>query len=418
MGMDKPIKKKKWTPKRLLKWSLVIIFVLVVVYGLVFRTGGSILKVDRERITISTVKKGPFQEFIPVMGNVMPHKTQYLDAVIGGRVEKKYVEAGSQVKEGDIIIKLSNTNLLMTLLNNEAQVNRASNDLRSTRLQLERNRLDLENQRADADYFLQKIKRKYERNEVLFKEKMISKQEYEELKDEYEYQMKKRTLTIKTQEKELKFMEEQVSQLQASVKRMDESLKLLKEQLENLTVRAPISGHLTSLDAEVGESKSPGDRLGQIDEMEGFKVRAQIDEHYINRIEIDRIGQFDFSGITYSLIVKKIFPEVKEGKFEVDLEFTDKEPAGIKRGQTLHIRLQLSEMSEALLLSRGGFYQTTGGNWVYLLDGSGGLAFKKPIRLGRQNPEYFEVLEGLKPGEQVITSSYENFGNMERLILK
>nr|NIM12549.1 HlyD family efflux transporter periplasmic adaptor subunit [Candidatus Aminicenantes bacterium]NIM79253.1 HlyD family efflux transporter periplasmic adaptor subunit [Candidatus Aminicenantes bacterium]NIN18539.1 HlyD family efflux transporter periplasmic adaptor subunit [Candidatus Aminicenantes bacterium]NIN42436.1 HlyD family efflux transporter periplasmic adaptor subunit [Candidatus Aminicenantes bacterium]NIN85194.1 HlyD family efflux transporter periplasmic adaptor subunit [Candidatus A len=303
-------------------------------------------------------------------------------------------------------------------LNNEAMINRASNDLRATRLQLEQNRLALESQRTDADYYLTRIKRKFERYEVLYKEKMISKQEFDEFKDEYEYQKKKRKLTIETQEKDLKFREQQVKHLETSVKRMQENLDLVKQQLENLTIRAPISGHLTAMDAEVGQSKTPGQRLGQIDKLEGFKVRAEIDEHYINRIEKGRIGRFDFAGKTYEMAVAKVFPEVKDGKFEVDLEFTGQEAVGIRRGQSIHLRLELSEASEAILLARGGFYQTTGGNWVFVLDKSREFAVKRSIRLGRQNPRYFEVLEGLDPGEEVITSSYEHYGNNERLVLK
>lgn len=418
MGMDKPIEKKKWPPKRIILYSSIGLFVIVVGYLLIFQVGGSTLNVEKERLTISTVTKGPFQEFIPIIGNVLPHKTIYLDAVIGGSVEKLYLEAGAQVKQGDKILLLSNTNLLMTLLNNEAQINRASNDLRATRLQLERNRLDLKRQRAEADYFLERIKHRFERNEVLFKENYISKQEYDDFKDEYEYQTKNRQLTIESQEKDLKFSEEQVKQLEASVKQMETNLALLKSQLENLTVKAPITGFLTSLVAEVGQSKAQGERLGQIDDVTGFKVRAPIDEHYINRVEVGKIGQFDFSGNTFDLKISKVYPEVRDGRFEVDMEFVGKNAEGIRRGQSLHIRLQLSDVSQAILVARGGFYQTTGGNWVYVLDSSGKYAVKRQIRLGRQNPEFFEVLEGLKPGEQTITSSYENYGDMDRLVLK
>lgn len=415
MGMDKPIEKKKWPQKRVIKWSMIGIFVLIVAYVLIFKTGGSVLNVESDRVTISTVKKGPFQEYIPIMGAVMPRYYEYLDAVLGGRVEKIYRRAGSMVKKGDEILKLSNTNLLMTMLNNEAQINRASNDLRATRLQLERNRLDLKQRREDGEYYLKKTKKEFERSKVLYEEGLISKKEYETVKDEYEYLKKKNKLTIESQEQDLKFNEEQVSQLEASVIRMQKSLDLLNEELQSLTVKAPISGQLTALDAEVGQSKQPGARLGQIDELEGFKVRAEIDEHYIDRIEVDRKGTFDFAEKTHGLIVTIVYPEVKEGKFEVDLEFAHKEPEGIKRGQTLHIRLQLSEMAEALLLARGGFYQATGGNWVFVMDKSGDYASRRPIRIGRQNPDYFEILEGLVPGDKVITSSYENYGEIKRL---
>ncbi|MCK4765275.1 MAG: HlyD family efflux transporter periplasmic adaptor subunit [Candidatus Aminicenantes bacterium] len=413
--MDKKIKKKKWPLKRVIQWSLIGVFVLAVIYGLLFKTGGSILNVEQERLTISTVEQGPFQEFIPILGTVRPHKIHYLSAMLGGRVEKIFIRAGSKVKKGDIILKLSNTNLLMTMLNNEAQINRASNDLRATRLQLERNRLDLRRQTTEVEYALKKTKKQYERYEVLYKEDLISKKEYEDSKDEFEYLEKKKEITLESQQQDLKFSEEQVRHLDASVNQMQKNLGLLKQQLENLTVRAPVTGQLTSLEAEVGESKTQGVRFGQVDEEEGFLVRAEIDEHYINRIETGRKGNFPFDNKTYELSVKIVYPEVKDGKFEVDLIFSGQEAQGIKRGQTLHIKLQLSEMSEAILLARGGFYQTTGGNWVFVVDAAGGFAVKRTIRLGRQNPEFFEVLEGLQPGEKVITSSYENYGDIERL---
>jgi HlyD family secretion protein len=418
MGMDKRIEKKKWPPKRILTYGIIGILVLLIGYFLIFNTGGSTLNVKAERLTISTVNKGPFQEFIPIIGIVMPYETRYLDAVLGGQVEEIYLEAGSQVKEGDKILTLSNTNLLMTMLNNEAQVNRATNDLRATRLQLEQNRLNLQLQRAEAEYYLKRIKRKFDRNKVMYEEKLISAQQYEEFKDEYEYLKKKRELTIESQEKDLVFREQQVKHLETSVKQMQHNLGLLKQQMENLTVRAQISGQLTSLPLEKGQSISQGFRLGQIDDVNGFKIHAEIDEHYINRIEKGKPGDFDFAGKTYQLKVNKVFPEVKDGKFKVDLEFTGEEPEGIRRGQSAHIDLQLSELSEAILLARGGFYQTTGGNWVYVVDQSGDFATKRVIRLGRQNPKHFEVLSGLEPGEKVITSSYENFGDMQRLVLK
>ncbi|UCH95600.1 MAG: efflux RND transporter periplasmic adaptor subunit [Candidatus Aminicenantes bacterium] len=420
MGMDKKIEKKKWPPKRIIKYSAIAAFILVVGYLIIFGTGGSSLNVKIERITISTVEKGPFQEYIPIIGNVLPLYIQYLSASEGGIVEEIFIEAGSQVKKGDKILKLSNTNLLMTLLNNDAQINRASNDLRATRLQLEQNRLLLKQQRSEAEYYLDNFKRTYERNKVLYDQQLISKKEFEDSKADYEYWAEKHRLTIESQEKDLQFREEQVKHLEASVKRMQDNLDIVKQQLENLTIRAPISGYLTSLPLEVGQSKNRGDTLGQIDDIEGFRVRAEIDEHYINRVATGKVGHFNLTGRTetYELEVQKIYPEVEEGKFRVDLVFTEKQPKEITRGQSLHIRLQLSEASKAILLARGGFYQTTGGNWAYVLNDSGSFAVKKSIRLGRQNPQFFEVLEGLNPGEEVITSSYENFGDMERLILK
>jgi HlyD family secretion protein len=418
MGMDRKIEKKKWPPKKIAWIASVVIFVLLVVYFLGFKLSKSTLNVRTERITISTVERGPFQEFIPVMGNVLPIYQHYLDAAEGGRVEEIYLEAGTFVEKGDRILKLANTNLLLDIMWREAELFQQSNNLRNTRLSMEQYRLQLSQQLAEIENQLQQQRRTYERYQELVKDDLISRHEYELAKDQYEFLIKKKELTLESQKNDLEFRQSQIDALEASLQRMQDNLAIVKQKQENLTIRAPVSGHLTALDAELGEAKSQGQRLGQIDVLEGFKVRAAIDEHYIARVEKGRTGEFDFAGKSYQLIVKTIYPEVREGRFEVDLEFVGQEPQDITRGQTLHIRLELGDISEAILLARGGFYQTTGGNWAYVVDESGAVATKRRIRLGRQNPQVYEVLEGLEPGERVITSSYENFGNMERLVLK
>lgn len=418
MGMDRKIEKKKWPPKRIAGLAAVGLFVILVLYVFLFRLSKSTLNVKTERITISTVTRGPFQEFIPIMGNVLPINTFYLNAVEGGRVEEIYLEAGTLVKEGDGILKLANTNLLLDIMWREAELFQQSNNLRNTRLSMEQYRLRLNQDLAEVNNQLRQQKRTYERYTELVKDNLISKHEYELAQDQYEYLIKKKELTIESQRNDLEFRRGQIDALEASLQRMQDNLEIVKQKQDNLTIRAPVSGHLTALNAEIGQSKSPGQPLGQIDVLEGFKVRAAIDEHYIARIETGRTGEFDFAGKSYGLVVKKIYPEVIEGRFEVDMEFVDAGPEGITRGQTLHIRLELGDISEAILLPRGGFYQTTGGNWAYVVDESENVATKRKIRLGRQNPQVFEVLEGLGPGDRVITSSYESFGNMDRLVLK
>ena len=418
MGMDRKIEKKKWPPKRIAGLAAVGLFVILVLYVFLFRLSKSTLNVKTERITISTVTRGPFQEFIPIMGNVLPINTFYLNAVEGGRVEEIYLEAGTLVKEGDEILKLANTNLLLDIMWREAELFQQSNNLRNTRLSMEQYRLRLNQDLAEINNQLRQQKRTYERYEELVKDNLISKHEYELAKDQYEYLIKKKELTIESQRNDLEFRLGQIDALEASLKRMQDNLEIVKQKQDNLTIRAPVSGHLTALNAEIGQSKSPGQPLGQIDVLEGFRVRAAIDEHYIARIETGRTGEFDFAGKSYGLVVKKIYPEVIDGRFEVDMEFVDGGPEEITRGQTLHIRLELGDISEAILLPRGGFYQTTGGNWAYVVDESENVATKRKIRLGRQNPQVFEVLEGLGPGDRVITSSYESFGNMDRLVLK
>jgi len=418
MGMDKKIKKKKWPPKRIATFAAAGLFVIVVVYMLIFGVSQSTLNVKAERLTISTVREGPFQEFIPVMGNVLPIYQFYLSAEEGGTVEEIYIKAGNVVEKGDKILKLANTDLLINSMWREAELFQQVNNLRNTRLEMERYRLQLSQELANIDNDLQQQKRTFERYEKLYTDDLISEHEYELAKDQYEYLKKRRKLTVESQEKDLEFRESQVDALEEQVNRMQGNLQIIQGRLEKLTIRAPVSGHLTSLDAEIGQSKSAGQNIGQIDVFEGFKVRAQIDEHYIARVEVGRSGEFEFAGEKYQLKVTKKYPEVTEGEFEVDMEFVDEEPEGITRGQTLHIRLELGDISEALLLPKGGFYQTTGGNWVYVVDKSGETAEKRRIRLGRQNPEVYEVLEGLEPGEKVITSSYESFGDMDRLVLK
>lgn len=418
MNMDKVVEKRRWSPKRIIKFGLIGLFVLVIIYGIFIGQGGVTLKIKADHISISSVKRGKFQEYIPIIGNVLPLTTIYLDAEEGGRVEKKYVKAGSMVNKGDKIIKLSNTNLLITIMNNEALVNRAVNDLRTTLLQFERSQLELEDQITSIDYHFTREKAKCDRYKKLLDEKIISQADYDEEKFYLDFLVKWKAVAVKSQRNELKLRRNQLDQLELSVKQMQQNLELVKKQLEGLTIRAPISGHLTSLMAEVGESKAAGVRLGQIDKIEGFKVKAEIDEHYINQIKVGKIGKFDLTGKSYALTVEIIYPEVKEGKFEVDLQFNGEEPKKIKRGQTLRIRLQLSEQFDALLLARGGFIQSSGGKWVYVLDKSSKFAIKRDIKLGRQNPRFFEVLEGLEPGEKVITSSYVSFEDKQRLVLK
>jgi HlyD family secretion protein len=420
MGMDRKIEKKKWPPKRIAAYSAVAIFILFVIYVFVFQFSKSSLNVRKERITISEVTKGAFQEFIPVIGEVMPIDTYHLDAVEGGRVEEIYIEAGSVVQKGDKILRLGNTNLLLDIMWREAELFQQSNNLRNTRLQLEQYRLQLSQEVASIDNQLQQQKRTYERYQELMKDNLISQHEFDLAKDQYEYLVKRRELTIESQTNELEFRQAQIEALESSLRRMQDNLEVVKQKQENLTIRAPISGHLTALDAEIGQSKTPGLRIGQIDVMDTFRVRVPVDEHYIARVEKGRGGTFDFAGNTYSLYVDRVYLEVVDGRFEIDMLFPENIPTqGIRRGMSLHIRLEMGDISDdAILLAKGGFFQTTGGNWVYVLDRSEKIATKRPIRLGMSNAYVHEVLEGLQPGEKVITSSYESFGNHERLVLR
>lgn len=418
MSMDRKIKKKKWPAKRIITYAAAGTFIILVLYMLIFKMSKSTLNVKAERLTISTVIRGPFQEYIPVQGNVLPILQHFLTADEGGRVEEIYVEAGTLVEKGDKILKLANTNLIINIMLREAEIFRASDNLRSTRLSMEQYRLRLSQDLADIESRLQQQKRVYERYSQLVKDDLISQHDYEIEKDRYDYLVKLKELTITSQKSDLKFRQAQVDALEDSLERMQSNLEILKSKQDNLTIKAPISGLLTALSAEIGETKGAGQQFGQIDVLEGFRVRADIDEHYIARIELNRTGQYEFAGQKGKVVVTRIYPEVRDNKFDVDMEFVDKEPVGIKRGLTLHIRLELGDIEEALLLARGGFSQTTGANWAYVLDETGGFAEKRRIKINRQNPDFFEVMEGLEPGDRVITSSYASFGNMERLVLK
>jgi HlyD family secretion protein len=418
MSMDQIIKKKKWPARRIITFAAAGAFAMLVLYLVIFQSNRSTLNVEIDKLTVSIVERGPFQEFIPVMGEVLPVQTIFLDVEEGGLVEKIYIEAGSAVKQGDKILKLSNTSLLMDIMYREAELFQQINNLRNTRLLFEQSRLSLERDLADFDFQVEKMVRKFESYRSLYDEKLISRLDFEDTRDECEMVKNKRRLAAESQEKELTFRQQQIGQLEDAVKRMEQNLGVAKSKLDNLTLRAPITGTLTSLQAEPGQSKSPGERLGQIDAPEGFKARAEIDEFYIDRIQKGKPGQFELAGGTYRMVVSRVYPEVLAGKFSVDLEFPGRQAPGIRRGQTLHIRLELSDMAEALLLPRGGFFQKTGGNWVFVLEADGKTAVKRDIRLGRQNPDVFEVLGGLRSGERVITSSYDNFGDNERLVLK
>jgi HlyD family secretion protein len=416
--MDRVLEKKKWTAKKIFSLAGVAIVVILLISAFWSTSGKSNLNVDAKRITISEVRRGIFQEFIPVDGVVMPIKTIYLDAPEGGRVEEVYVEDGAMLEKGAPIMLLSNTDLQLDLMNRETAVFELINNLQNTRINMEQNRIRQLNQLADVDFALVEAERKHKVNQRLFDEKVIGAQEYSETKNNYEYQLRKKQLTERTLRQDSISSAQQIRQMEESVNRMQSNLKLMRKKSEDLLVKAPVAGQITSLIAEIGESKTRGQRLGQVDVLDGFKVRADIDEHYISRIFAGQNGRFNFAGKSYELTIKKIYTQVVNGRFQVDMEFTGEVPEGIRRGQTLQVRLALSDQTQAVLVPKGGFYQQTGGNWIYKLDESGKKAYKANIKLGRQNPEYYEVVEGLQEGDKVLTSSYESYGDKDELTIK
>ena len=394
------------------------VFGIFVLYSFIFVGKTSRLNVDRDKINISVVEKGAFKEFIPVDGSVLPIKTIRLDAVEGGVVEKKFFEGGILVKQGDTIIKLANNNMVRDFINQETQAYRLINELENTRLRLRQNNFNLKRNLTELDYQIEEAKDLFERGKELYKEKVISEQEYLSIRRDYNRLVDRRKIEIESKEFEELNARLQIAQLQETLKRTDKNLEFARENLNNLYIKAPISGRLSTVNAEVGESIDPGQNIGQVDDLDGFKVRASINEHYISRIFEGLSGEFDFAGNTYVLIITKIYPEVANGLFEVDMAFRDEIPQGIRRGQTLQIKLQLSEEEQAIMIARGSFYQTTGGNWVFVLDESEDFATRRDIKLGRQNPRYYEVIDGLKPGEKVVISSYSGYEDKDQLLLK
>ena len=416
--MDRVIVKKKWTPKRLMLIAGSVLLVILIAASYLSTSGKSKLRVDTQKIMVSEVKKGTFQEFIPINGVVLPITTIYLDAIQGGRVDELYVEDGAILQKGQPIMKLANTDLELDLANRETAVFDLITNMQRARNEAQQNSIRQLNQLADVDNALAEAERIYQMNKKLFDEKVIAQQEYQSSLNSYNYQLRRKKLTEQTLRQDSISTNQQIRQMQESVKRTQVALGLMRKKADDLIVRAPVAGQLTSRNAEIGESKTPGQRLGQLDVLSGFKVRADIDEHYISRVFAGLIGEFTFANKTYPLKIKKIYTQVTNGRFQVDMEFTKSVPEGIRRGQTLQIRLALSDETQALLLPKGGFYQQTGGNWVLKVDESGSRAYRVDIRLGRQNPEYYEVTEGLVPGDKVVTSSYENYGDMQELVIQ
>lgn len=416
--MDRKIEKKFWTTRRILTYVGIIAVLALIWFAYRQTSGKPRLNVQAERISVSEVRRGVFKEFIPINGVVLPITTIYLDAQEGGRVEEKYVEDGAVLEEDQPIIKLSNTDLELDLVNRETAVYDLITNMQFTRNQAEQQTIRLQNQLAEVNNALAEAKRVYELNKGLREEGVISEQEFRQSKIAYDFQVRRKELTERQMYQDSVTVAQQIKQMEESINRTQVALEIMRRKSQDLTVRAPVSGQLTSLDAEYGQSISPGTRIGQIDVLSGFKVQAEIDEHYISRVFTGLRGEFTFSGKTYELEVKKIYSEVTNGRFQVDMEFTGEVPEGIRRGQTLQIRLALSDETTALLLPRGGFYQQTGGNWIFKVGNNGDVAYRVDIQLGRQNPDFYEVLSGLEEGDKVVTSSYENYGDMEELVIR
>ncbi|MEZ5039424.1 MAG: efflux RND transporter periplasmic adaptor subunit [Saprospiraceae bacterium] len=416
--MDKKIDKKGWSPIKIGLYVIGLAAVVTFFMGIYRKAGTSRLNVEQERLLTDTINHGIFKEYITLFGAVEPIKTVYLDAIESGKVEEVMLENGTMVEKGQEIMRLSNLDLQLNVLNQEAQVVNQINDIRQTSILMDQQSLNLKELALDIEYRIDLFEKRTKRNKALFKDSVISQVDYEETQDEYEHLIRRAKLLKQTIEKDSLFQVMQQNQMTTTLDLMKRNLDFAKSSLDNLIIKAPIAGQISSLDSEIGQLINRGERIAQIDLLDNFKIRAQIDEYYISRIFPNQQGSFVMDGITYMLQVNKIYPEVTNGTFAVDMLFVGEQPGNIKRGQSISLKLSLSDETQATLLAKGGFYQKTGGNWVYVIDPKSGLAHKRDIRVGRQNPNYYEVLEGLNDGDIVIVSSYDNFGDKDELVLK
>ncbi len=417
-GMDRKVQVKKWTVKRLAGITIATTFVGAVIYMAIFGDHSAKLNVQTERITISEVTRGPFQEFVVRRGTVLPIQTHYIDALEGGQVEEIFLEEGAMVEAGTPILRLSNPTTQQRVMNQEAILFEQITNMENTRLNLESQAIQNRQQLMRGELDLQQRKREYNRIKQLYDRGLESEDKYLTAQENFQHANKLREFLIQTVRQDSIIKISRLTALEKSAASLQYQLDNVRRPLENLTIRAPITGQLSQLNADIGALINPGVRIGQVDVLDEYKLTVPVDEFYIARIVAGLKGTTEFAGQTYNLTIRRVFPEIKDGEFDVDMTFVGEAPKDIRRGQTMQIKLELDAPSEALLLARGGFYQTTGGNWVFVVNESGTEAIRRDVRIGRQSPDYFEVLEGLTPGERVVTSSYENYEEIDKLILK
>lgn len=416
--MDRIIQKKKGIKKKHIPYLLGGGFVLAVLLWVIFGNHASTLRVERRGISIVRVERGEFNDFIRVDGQVQPIAMVQISPEEGGIVREKVVEEGAQVKKGDIIVRLANSNLELQILDAEAQLAEKQNFLRNTQVTMEQDRLSNMTERLQLDMEISRSRRAYEQQKRLYEEDLVAKEVYLKAKEDYELASRKYDLVDRRLKQDSLSRRIQMEEMENSLANMRRNLQLVRQRKAQLDIRSQIDGELGSLDVELGQNVASGQKIGQINDLSDFKVQAQIDEHYIDRVHPGLSATFERQGTLFSLAVKKIYPEVRSNKFRTDFVFTDARPDNIRSGQTYYINLELGQSAESLLIPKGSFFQNTGGSWIYVLDADGTKAYKRSVRIGRQNPQYYEVLEGLEAGEQVIISGYETFRGHEVLILK
>ncbi|WP_109301834.1 efflux RND transporter periplasmic adaptor subunit [Aquimarina sp. AU474] len=416
--MDIKIEKKKGLRPKHYGFIVIGLILLFMGYKIAFGNSSSTFRTEKEKLSISKISFGKFDDYITINGVVAPISTIYMDAYEGGRVTEKLIEEGAMVKKGDIILKLENRGLYEQILASENNLALKQNDLRSTKLTFDSRQVAGKKDLVNSKYELQKLKRNYEQNKALFDDDLISKEEYLIAKENYELSKQQFDIIKVQTDQDNLLRNTSLNELDADLARMKKTLSMVYERIDHLNVRAPADGQLGFLDAEIGQNIQQGQRIGQINVLTDYKIEASIDEHYIDRVKRDLAAVLDRNGTEYKLRLRKIYPEVRNGKFKVDLVFVDQKPKTIRSGQTYNLKLQLGASNEGLLLPKGGFFQSTGGQWIFVIDASGDIARKRVIRIGKQNSRYFELLEGLESGEQVITSNYDSFGDAEKIILK
>ncbi|MDP2721456.1 MAG: HlyD family efflux transporter periplasmic adaptor subunit [Bacteroidales bacterium] len=416
--MDIIIQKKKGIKKKHLYIAAGVLVFSALVYKAFFAGNVSTFRADKEKLTIETVSEGIFHDYITVTGNVEPIATIFLDVREGGRVEEKVVEEGEMVKAGDIILRMSNPDLSLSILNSESQLAEKNNFLRNTMVTMEQEKLQIKRELLNLEFDIRRKKRTYEQNQSLYNDKLISEEEFLKSEEDYQYAERSYDLYMERQRQDSIYRSIQIKQMEDNLRNMDLNLKLVRQRQDNLNVIAPVDGQLTVLDAEIGQSIPNGGRIGQIHVLTSYKVVAQIDEHYIDKVKVGLTAILERQGQEFELKIRKVLPDVREGRFSVELVFNGERPDNMRTGQTYYTRLQLGSPIESLLLPRGNFFQETGGQWIFVLSPDGSSAEKRMIKIGRQNPKYYEMIEGLAPGEQVIVSGYENFGDSERIVFK
>ena len=417
-GMDRPIAKKKGLQKKHIGYIAIGLVIVVLMYMAFFTDRTSTFRVEKEKLIIESVIKDQFNDYITVPGTVEPISTIFLDAQEGGRVEEILIEEGTMLKKGDIILRLSNPDLYLNILDSEAQLAEKENFLRNTQVTMEQERIAIKRELINLRYDIERKTRTYQQNVELMKDNLISKEEFIRSKEDLDMAKSSQELFIERERADSLFRTVQVETIKANLENMRKNLALVRDRVENLNVRATVDGQLGLLVPEIGQSIQRGANMGQINVLTSYKVTAQIDEHYIDRVRTQLAATLDRQGTEFDLVVRRVYPEVRNGTFEIDMVFTDSMPHNIRAGQTYYISLELGQPKESVMVPIGGFFQETGGQWIFVLDLSESFATKRNISVGRKNPKYYEVLEGLQPGEKVIISGYESFGKNEKLVFK